>query len=245
MSVIRLPPETNYPYYSVLAQLLGSPPPGLGYGSVVFNYKEDVLNPDPHDRFEFDSLLHINKLLDYAILKLKPHTGRPEFPPPITYFWNAEPGRPVYIIGHPDGKSMREDAGVMPLARDANLSDEIEKAREISLKIFGRDDYKCLRDENMVLFHTCFTRGSSGSPGVVISRHKEPVVVVMVQGGVPKTYYEATDEQRKTYDDQIPNAFFIEYGIAMGTIYNDMQNGDDAIRRLSTNIFPNPNCQPF
>ena len=216
-----------------------SPTAGLNLGEVLFNYKVDIPNHNPQDHFIFDRIMHQSEDLDYAILKIIPTcTTHPTFPAPITSFMDVRVGQSMYIIGHPDGKPMSEDACVVPLQRGPELAKYIESLQEASKKEFGQDDYVSLHDPAKVLFHTCFTFGSSGSPGIVIDTPDEPVVVVMIQGGTPKTYYESDVKTQQELNKIMTNACFIEYGISMLAIYNDMQNYDDAIRNLSMEIFP-------
>ena len=151
--------------------------------------------------------------LDVVILELKPHKfAKVDFPPSIKHFGAIDFSREIHLIGHPGGIHMKEDSHVFPMPRNMETKNFI-LGLEAWSRIFSPNHenyYSPLHDEQKILLHTTFDRGSSGSPGIHV-KNSVAMVVLMLSGGVPSCFYDGTFTN-------IPHDKLVEYGVSMTDI---------------------------
>lgn len=167
----------------------------------------------------------VDKEHDFVVFELGTHDSGVSFAPALTCFgqvcWPD-----VYLVGHSNCKQMMEDSVIpfwLPEHNDIVIP-YIDKLSSWSKMFFpsDKDHYEELRylEPRKIMFHTTFSHGSSGSPGVMISEEK-PCVVLMVRGGVPLCVY------KNTYPSHTPwvlDSQKAENGYAMWDIYEKMKN---------------------
>lgn len=163
-----------------------------------------------------------------------------EYPPPLTSFSKIQSSCNVHLIGHPDGRQMKEDSKVLASFIHPNNSCEnrIADLSQWSLRHLPdtenhtqfKDYYSVLRDPpRKIMFDTTFGQGSSGSPGVT-EKNRKPVVILIVRGGVPTCHYD------HGWNVEAKNR--VEYGYAMEDICGEMKKSTHGnTKALAKHIF--------
>jgi hypothetical protein len=193
---------------------------------IEFERKMCLQSEDKEKIFHFEATLqYVNKEYDVAVLELKERIDEVDFPPCLTLFSKFPSPCTVHLIGHPEGRQMKEDSEVMasfiyPNNRCDKRIEELgqwskQNLRDTENPSQNKDYYIALRrPPRKILFDTTFGQGSSGSPGVIEKDGREIVVLIM-RGGVPTCYYE-----NKIHVE--PNRR-VEYGYAMEDICKKMK----------------------
>ncbi|XP_078317076.1 uncharacterized protein LOC111121151 isoform X8 [Crassostrea virginica] len=190
--------------------------------NIVFELKVPTKTFLPENYFDFMPKIHfMDEDLDVVILELKPHEfAKVDFPPSIKHFGAIDFSREIHLIGHPGGIHMKEDSHVYPMPRNMETKNFILELEAWS-RIFSPNHenyYSPLHDEQKILLHTTFDRGSSGSPGIQCHvNNSGAMVVLMLSGGVPSCFYDGTFTN-------IPHDKLVEYGVSMTDIHTKLLN---------------------
>ena len=202
---------------------------------IQFGYEKSNQRHSDYSTFRLDGIIvWSDKDLDTTILRLKPDSR--SFPPPIRYFGRVDDDPEMIFVGHPGGDVSKSDQKIKIFPKN---EDTIRKAEEWSLNNYHENGYHGLRDKKKVLFHCTFQHGASGAPGFTMQDNiDEPVVVVMMLRGFPSFYYDKFSEEEKRNFD---NAFLIEQGVTLKSIYSALRKSDYdmTIQSLAAEIFGN------
>jgi hypothetical protein len=211
-----------------------------------FNYLTNA-QPSERDKFRFKPVVHFfDDEVDTAVLELEdPRVGH--MPLSFTYFSLPRTDTEFRFIGHSenDRKAFNVVDKVINLTSAATQAD-IVTVRERSLQHCGRDyefpPHNVLNNRHRYLLHCKFTKGASGSPGVVVLEDGRVVVVTMLLCGYPDWFYNpSVDEHFKV---TWPNEFRVEQGVNMKSVYEKMMSRDPNLCRDIFNIYtdslPNP-----
>lgn len=194
-----------------------------------FNQRENHLKI-----FLFQSdIAYLDEEHDFVVLKLKCHHAGVGFPPPLTCFGEVSISE-IHLVGHPEGREMKEDSDVFPYWSTEHEK-KIKELGKWSMKYFpDKEDYYSILLEPPVkiLFDTTFNQGASGSPGVMIKDDK-PCVVLMLAGGTPKYIY---DNPYSTL--QVEDHRKVEFGFPISDIIRKMWNSPkQKDKDLASNTF--------
>lgn len=202
--------------------------------AIEFDRKKFNKKEDPFQIFRFQrDIAYFDEEHDFVVLKLSCHSAGVGFPPPLTCFGEVSISE-IHLVGHPEGREMKEDSDVFPYWSTEH-EDKIKKLGKWSMKFFpDKKDYYSilLKPPRKILFDTTFNHGSSGSPGVMI-RDDKPCVVLMLAGGAPKYIY---DNPYSTL--QVEDCRKVEYGFPISDIFKKMWNSPKQNdKALASNIF--------
>lgn len=225
---IRIINNTFLIHYAVWPHFIACDRMAIEFERKIFNQRE---NPFQIFLFQRD-IAYLDEEHDFVLLKLKCHHAGVGFPPPLTCFGEVSISE-IHIVGHPEGREMKED-DIFPYWS----TDHENKIRELgnwSKNFFpDKEDYYSILLELPVkiLFDTTFSPGASGSPGVII-RHNKPCVVLILAGGTPKYIYDNPYSTLPVKDDQK-----VEYGFRISDIIRKMWNSSKQNDKdLASNIF--------
>lgn len=167
------------------------------------------------------------------------------FPPPFTVFSIPHLDKSFRFLSHPDARQMcTEKVTTILDPQGEQTKRDIEAVRQMSTELLQSnsinqtvfklecgDDNK-LDNPERFLFHTTFSHGASGSPGVVVRSDGKVAVVTMLLHGYPDWYYNEKCENIKQYWDK---SYCVEQGALMACIFVKMKERNP---RLCENIFP-------
>lgn len=202
--------------------------------AIEFNRKKFNQGENPLQIFLFQSdIAYLDEEHDFVVLKLQCHQAGVGFPPPLTCFGEVSSSE-IHLVGHPDGREMKEDSDVFPYLSTEH-QDKIKELGNWSKGYFPdkKDYYSILLEPpRKILFDTTFNHGSSGSPGVMI-RDDKPCLVLVLAGGTPKFIY---DYPYSTY--QVEDHRKVEFGFPISDIIKKMWNSPkQKDKDLASNIF--------
>lgn len=226
LSMIGVDEETNQHAF------LGAP----GVEAIFGFYSEDLRSVSELKSFKFRPIVHFDdRELDVAVLELNV-TGDTEVPCALQEFSKPVKGKAFRLIGHPGSSHMCLDND----KRFVDLSEcfeDMQLAREKSLKHVGRDfdcaPYDVLHNQTRVLFHSRFSKGASGSPGVFVNAGGQVAVATMLLCGYPDWLYDPKVEQSKK--DSWPKEYAVEQGVNMESVFFKMK---ERCPDLCREIFP-------
>lgn len=225
---IRIINNTCLIHYAVRPHFIACDRMAIEFERKIFNQREDS-----SQIFLFQNdVAYLDEEHDFVVLKLKCHHAGVGFPPPVTCFGKVSISE-IHIVGHPDGREMKED-DIFPYWSTEHKN-KIKELGNWSKDFFpDKVDYYSilLEPPEKILFDTTFAQGASGSPGVII-RHNKPCLVLILAGGTPKFIYDNPYSMLQVKDDQK-----VEYGFPICDIFQKMcSSSKQNDRDLASNIF--------
>ena len=179
------------------------------------------------NKFYFNDIIHFeDSETDTAILELsESHFGTP-MPPAFKYFSGHDFTNKFYFIGHSEGKplSINKVDKIVDMNSKESKFDRAN-VRQISLNHTGRpyeiNSVESLTNKHRFLFHCKFTKGASGSPGIVCLSDGRKVVVTMLLRGYPEWYYDPSMEAFKA--NWSKDELCVEQGVKLESLYKIMK----------------------
>ncbi|XP_060600570.1 uncharacterized protein LOC132754000 isoform X2 [Ruditapes philippinarum] len=183
-------------------------------------------------RFSFKpEVLFRNEETDTAVLELAEHSEGSPFPPPFERFGFPNFSDSFYLIGHEGGVMKTNNVDkIIDRSHPTTLEDitwVLSLNNEHTDQNYEFPPHSTLSNENRILFHCRFSKGASGSPGVLIMENGNIVVVTLLLCGYPNwRYNEDTDDQMRS---NWPNEYCIEQGADMIKVGNFMREENDQL----------------
>ncbi|XP_060552617.1 uncharacterized protein LOC132713929 isoform X2 [Ruditapes philippinarum] len=179
-----------------------------------------------HQIFRFKAAVHFrDNETDCAILELEEKCNGTEIPRSFKYFCLTRLNKKFSLIGHPLGNAMEFNHvdKIIDIESEETKRDIIE-VKQRSLKHSGKDydmpPHNILNNPKRFLFHCKFTKGASGSPGVVTCSDGRIVVVTMLLCGLPDWYYDSNVDANVR--SQWPKDHCVEQGVNLKYVYEKM-----------------------
>lgn len=215
-------PTQNHGQYAALAQ------PGV---FARFNFLTDT-QPSNRDRWTFKPLVRFSDSeVDTAVLELEDSPLGTPMPPQFTEFSIPVLSDKFTFIGHTGSDPQQLD--IVDKCLDTNSEEtrrDIITVKQQSLLLAGRDyefpPHRLDRSDRF-LFHCTFSKGASGSPGVVVLADGRVVVVTMLLRGFPDWYYDPNLPQ--DVKDIWPKQYCVEQGSNMMIVYDKMMANNPAL----------------
>ncbi|XP_053381507.1 uncharacterized protein LOC123562744 [Mercenaria mercenaria] len=219
---------------------------GLAHRNVfgLFEYfKEDIFE---HKRkYFFKNVIHFkDEHTDVAVLELADNGDGQSMPLPFEICRDLNVTSQFTLIGHNGGAMKYNEVGLV-IDRDATKTlDDIRWVKNHSLEQtnenFEFPPYNMLTNKQRVLFHCKFSKGASGSPGIVILENDHVIVVTMLLCGYPNWYYDGSVD--RNLRSRWPKEYCIEQGADMASVARTMYNKN---RVLYQDIFNTHLPEPF
>ncbi|XP_045204665.2 uncharacterized protein LOC123557314 [Mercenaria mercenaria] len=213
----------------------------------VFNYMTEGQITERH-KFRFRAIVHFfDDATDTAILELEDNSVGTSMPLSFTFFSFPRLNNRFTFIGHSEGNRM--EFNHVDRIIDMNSTEtqrDIVKVKQMSLQHSRKDyeaaPYNTLTNPDRYLFHCKFTKGASGSPGVVILEDGRVVVVTMLLCGLPDWYYDMSVQDN--IKNNWPKEYCVEQGVNLKSVYDLMSTKNPTLCRDifsdHTDSIPNP-----
>ncbi|XP_060578485.1 uncharacterized protein LOC132735549 [Ruditapes philippinarum] len=191
----------------------------------LFEYKKDEPISE-HQKFSFTAAVPFrDNETDCAILELEEKCNGTELPRSFKYFSLPRLNQRFTFIGHSLGKLMEFNHvdKIIDIGSVQTKSDIIQvkqKSLEHSGKDYDMPPHNILTNPKRFLFHCKFTKGASGSPGVVTLPDGRYVVVTMLLCGLPDWYYDSNVDARVICS--WPKDHCVEQGVNLKSVYEKM-----------------------
>ncbi|XP_060600573.1 uncharacterized protein LOC132754002 [Ruditapes philippinarum] len=214
----------------------------------IFNFTTDGPVSE-RQKFRFKAVVPFHDdATDCAVLELEDNSMGTEMPLSFTFFSLPRLNNRFTFIGHSLGSRM--EFNHVDRIIDLNSADtqrDIIHVKQTSLQHSGKDyempPHNILTNPNRFLFHCKFTKGASGSPGVVILPDGRVVVVTMLLCGLPDWYYDPAVQ------DNVKNSWLkqycVEQGVNLKSVYEKMfRNNPTLCQQIffdHVDSIPNPN----
>lgn len=201
----------------------------------VFGYLRDG-EVNEQMKFRFKGKVHFkNDETDTVILELEENTHGTPMPPALQYFQTPDCIHEFFFVGHSEGKPLainKVDKLVDISCSEAQ--EDIKNIRAISLKHTKCSEYPkgreyevqpfhCLDNPNRFLFHCKFTKGASGSPGLVFLNDGRIVVVSILLRGFPNWYYDPDPNMNTFRSSWSKDAYCVEQGANLLSVHTIMK----------------------
>lgn len=179
-------------------------------------------------------------------MELADHPKGAPMPPALLFFHTPDCTKEFYFVGHSEGKPL----GINKVDKIVNIESSetqagINDVKEWSIKHtqcidfpYGREyevkPHHTLDNPHRFLFHCKFTKGASGSPGLVFSNDGRIVVVSMLLRGYPDWYYDPNpnmDDFRSTWSK---DSWCVEQGVNLLSVHEIMSKENP---KLAQEIF--------
>ncbi|XP_060578815.1 uncharacterized protein LOC132735827 [Ruditapes philippinarum] len=213
----------------------------------IFNFTTDGPVSE-RQKFRFKAVVPFyDDATDCAVLELEDNSMGTEMPLSFTFFSLPRLNNRFTFIGHSLGSRMEFNHVDRIIDNSAETQRDLIQVKQSSLQHSGKDyempPHNILTNPNRFLFHCKFTKGASGSPGVVILPDGRVVVVTMLLCGLPDWYYDP--DVQDNVKNSWPQEYCVEQGVNLKSVYEKMSR-DNAT--LCQQIFfdhldsiPNPN----
>ncbi|XP_045212326.2 uncharacterized protein LOC123563543 [Mercenaria mercenaria] len=196
---------------------------------VVFDYLKEGEIP-MSNKFHFKADIHFeNAETDTVILEILENGHGTPIPPPLTYFRAPDFTKEFFFIGHSEGKPL----GINKVNKIVDMNSKESRidrknVRQWSLthtkcvvypkgREYEHEPFQTLTNKHRFLFHCKFTKGASGSPGVVCLNDGRKVVVTMLLRGYPEWYYDPNMEEFKA--NWSKDGLCVEQGVNLESVY--------------------------
>ncbi|XP_053382036.1 uncharacterized protein LOC128549418 [Mercenaria mercenaria] len=200
---------------------------GLTNSMAIFNYLQD--SPAwPKYVYSLTSVVFSDEETDVAVIKLAENS---QMPPAFEHF--IAPVENFNLIGHSKKDVMKINpvTKVFIEGKCPRLSDEISRTRSLSREHTAApcdfEQFNSLTNKDRFLFHCKFTKGASGSPGIVLKGNNIHVTTVLVYG-YPDWYYDPTQARLR---EIWPIKYCIEQGANMQSVCRNMFKADTQLCR--------------
>jgi hypothetical protein len=210
----------------------------------VFGYlKEGEIKTE--NKFSFTGNVPFrNAETDIAVLELSQSAYGTPMPPPLYNFRAPDSTQEFFFVGHSEGKPL----GINKVDKIVDMNSKETKVNRAYVRVKSKDHTKCgqhpqgrdyelepfrtLTNKHRFLFHCKFTKGASGSPGIVCLNDGRKVVVTVLLCGYPEWYYDPSMDNFKANWSQ--DCFCIEQGVKLQSVY-EIMNKENV--ELCTEIF--------
>lgn len=192
----------------------------------VFNYFVENQQISERQKFYFKDIVHfMDDSTDTAVLELDNNTLGAAIPPPFTFFSLPRLNHRFSLIGHSEGKRMQiNHVDKFIDANNTETQQNIISVKQLSLQLTGKDyefqPHHILTNPNRFLFHCKFSKGASGSPGLVVLEDGRVVVVTMLLCGLPDWYYD--NSVPNDLKNNWPKEYCVEQGVNFKSVYEHM-----------------------
>ncbi|XP_060600567.1 uncharacterized protein LOC132753999 isoform X2 [Ruditapes philippinarum] len=173
--------------------------------------------------FHVVSKIHQN-IPDTVVIELADDPEGNQMPPPFELFSGQGVVSEFTLIGH-NGGAMEHNTVDQVIDRDSTTTfSDIQWVKNHSLEQ-ARRGYECpphsvLLNKQRILFHCKFSKGASGTPGIIVQEDGRAVVATMLLCGYPDWYYDIRVEERIRSD--WPQEYCIEQGADMISVGKNM-----------------------
>ncbi|XP_045204655.2 uncharacterized protein LOC123557304 [Mercenaria mercenaria] len=182
--------------------------------------------PEKERKYRFKPTIPFkNEETDTAIIELVDNLDGTPMPPPFELFGFPDLTGRFTLMGH-EGSIMKYNTVDQIINRDHHITlEDIQLVKEYNNtktnESYEFPPYNTLTNENRILFHCKFSKGASGSPGMLVFENGSVVVVTMLLCGYPNWYYnERIDRQLRS---DWPEEYCIEQGADMVKVGNIMR----------------------
>ncbi|XP_053391286.1 uncharacterized protein LOC128554082 [Mercenaria mercenaria] len=166
---------------------------------VIFNYKYDGIYKRK-DKYLIKEVVYSNDETDIAVVELLDHQR--VMPPHVTSFCSPVLDRSFHLIGHSKGNVMETNLVTKIIDKDdPKIKFCLDQLQRMSCQHTGGKGYDTPPNDSVhnpyrFLFQCKFTKGASGSPGIVLVGKTIYVTTVLLHG-YPDWYYDPTMEVYK------------------------------------------------
>ncbi|XP_060600565.1 uncharacterized protein LOC132753999 isoform X1 [Ruditapes philippinarum] len=192
----------------------------------LFGYYRD--GPFPNNclkKFFFKPVVKfLDENTDTVVIELADDPEGNQMPPPFELFSGQGVVSEFTLIGH-NGGAMEHNTVDQVIDRDSTTTfSDIQWVKNHSLEQ-ARRGYECpphsvLLNKQRILFHCKFSKGASGTPGIIVQEDGRAVVATMLLCGYPDWYYDIRVEERIRSD--WPQEYCIEQGADMISVGKNM-----------------------
>ncbi|XP_060578817.1 uncharacterized protein LOC132735829 [Ruditapes philippinarum] len=191
----------------------------------LFNYYKEDPFANNCLKFFFKAVVKfLDENTDTVVIELADDPEGNQMPPPFELFSDQRLVSEFTLIGH-NGGAMEYNPVDQVIDRDSTTTfSDIQWVKNHSLQqsrlIYEFPPHSVLLNKQRILFHCRFSKGASGTPGIIVQEDGRAVVVTMLLCGYPDWYYDMRVEESIRSD--WPREYCIEQGADMISVGKNM-----------------------